>query len=299
MNFTETYNDKKKMVEEQIYKFLPELDKKANTVLEAMQYSLKAGGKRLRPVLLLSSCEFCGGKTADALTYACAIEMIHTYSLIHDDLPAMDDDDYRRGKLCNHKVYGDAAAILAGDGLLNTAIEIICSDIIKTMDDTHMTRQKTLAAKEIFTASGCQGMIGGQIADIESEGRAPSGEILEFIHLKKTTALLMASVRGGALLGSADKEMLEDLTEFAKNMGFAFQITDDILDVCGDQHILGKSVGSDEKLKKMTYPSLYGLAEAKKKVKELNEKSLNILDKYNDKKHFFKYLINELEDRSF
>lgn len=299
MNFTDAYDDKKKIVEEHLYKFLPELDQKANTVLEAMVYSLKAGGKRLRPVLLLSSCEFCGGDTADALPYACAIEMIHTYSLIHDDLPAMDDDDYRRGKLCNHKVYGDAVAILAGDGLLNTAIEIICSDIIKTMDDIYKTKQKTLAAKEIFTASGCHGMIGGQIADIESEGKAPSGETLEFIHSKKTTALLKASVRAGALLGNADRKKLEDLTEFAKNMGFAFQITDDILDVCGDQEILGKNVGSDEKLNKMTYPSLYGLEEAKKKVKELNEKSLKILDEYNDTNHFFKYLINELEDRNF
>lgn len=299
MDFLNTYGHKKEIIEKNLYKYLPDSDKKSQTLLDSMNYSLQAGGKRLRPVLLMASCEFCGGNPNDAIPFACAVEMIHTYSLIHDDLPAMDDDDYRRGKLSNHKVFGEAAAILAGDGLLNTAMEIICSEVYKTVEDVQDTKRKILAAKEIFSASGCNGMIGGQIADIESEGKVFSEDMLDFIHTKKTAALLIASVKAGALLGSADDDTLADLVVFAKNMGLAFQIIDDILDICGNQELLGKSTGSDEKLNKLTYPSLYGIEESKNQVKTLNNHSLKILDKYREKSDFFKNLLIHLADRSF
>lgn len=299
MDFEKLYQEKKLIVEDTIYSYLPSLDEKSIKVYNAMQYSLEAGGKRLRPVLLLSACEFCEGDIYQALPYACAIEMIHTYSLIHDDLPSMDNDDFRRGKLSNHKVYGEAMAILAGDGLLNTAMEIICSDILSSTTDLEITRKKVLAASEIFEASGCKGMIGGQAADIESEKKELSEGFLDYIHTKKTSALLTACMRAGAILGNANDEVLADLTEFAQNMGLAFQITDDILDVCGNQQLMGKAVGSDEKLNKMTYPSLYGIENSKAKVKELEKKSLLILDKYSEKSNFLKNLLLYLTDRSF
>lgn len=299
MDFEERYAKKKLFIEKNIYGFLPQIDEKCRTLYNAMKYSLEAGGKRLRPILFLSACEFCDGDEREALPYACAIEFIHTYSLIHDDLPAMDDDDYRRGKPSNHKAFGEAAAILAGDGLLNTSMEVICSDIRKTVEDSEKTKKKSAAAMEIFTASGCKGMIGGQMVDIESEGKMFSADTLDFIHLNKTSALLTASIRGGALLSGADSSTLADLTEFAQNMGLAFQITDDILDICGDEQLLGKSIGSDAKLNKLTYPALYGLEASKKKIKELEQRSYEILESYQDKSVFLKELLLHLSNRCF
>ncbi len=297
MNFEEHYNKKKKLVEDHIVDFIPKVHKESDTLYHAMKYSLEAGGKRLRPVLLLSACEFCEGNLSDALPFACALEMIHTYSLIHDDLPAMDNDDFRRGKPSNHKKFGEATAILAGDGLLNAAIEIICSDILKTANSSEITQRKLVAAQEIFQASGCQGMIGGQIADIKAEGDHQSEELLEYIHIKKTAALLTASVRAGAILGEAEESVLADLTEFAKNMGLVFQITDDILDICGEDQLLGKATGSDVKHNKLTYPSLYGLERSKEIMKELDEKSIIILTKYKEKSLFFRNLLIFLLER--
>lgn len=299
MDFEKIYQEKKLIIENNIYSYLPSLDEKSIKVYNAMRYSLEAGGKRLRPVLLLSACEFCDGDIYQALPYACAIEMIHTYSLIHDDLPSMDNDDFRRGKPSNHKVYGEAIAILAGDGLLNTAMEIICIDISSSIKNLETTTKKVLAASEIFEASGCKGMIGGQAADIDFEKKELSEDVLNYIHIKKTSALLTACIRAGAILGNADEEVLADLTEFAKNMGLAFQIIDDILDVCGNQQLMGKAVGSDAKLQKMTYPSLYGIDNSKAKVKELEKKSLLILDKYKERSDFLKNLLLYLTDRSF
>ncbi len=298
MNFETQYNQKKEWVESNLESFLPTLDVKSQTLYDAMLYSLNAGGKRIRPILLLATNEFCGGDTENAMPFACAIEYIHTYSLIHDDLPAMDDDDYRRGKPSNHKIYGEAAAILAGDGLLNSAMEMICHDIYHHMGDFKNIKNKILAAREIFTASGCKGMIGGQMADIEAEGKRVSKEHLEYIHMNKTTALIMASVRAGAFLGGAGEALLKNLTLFSKNIGLAFQITDDILDICGDEKLLGKSLGSDIKHEKTTYPSLYGIEASKEKVKALHEESYQILDRY-EGTDFLKALLKRLMDRGF
>ena len=299
MNFKESYDRKKKLVEDHILNFLPKVQEESDILYQSMRYSLEAGGKRLRPVLLLSACEFCEGNQSEALPFACALEMIHTYSLIHDDLPAMDNDDFRRGKPSNHKVFGEATAILAGDGLLNAAMELICSDILKTSNSPEITKKKLLASQELFQASGCQGMIGGQIADIQAEGNTQSEDLLHYIHMKKTSALLTSSVRAGAILGDANETILADLTEFAKNMGLVFQITDDILDICGQEQLLGKAIGSDVKHNKLTYPSLYGLDRSKVIIKELNEESIMILDKYNHKGVFLKNLLEFLLDRSF
>lgn len=295
MDFKTRYEEKKQWVEKNLIDLLPQLNPKSQTVYEAMQYSLNAGGKRIRPILLIAVNEFCGGNIEAATPFACAIEYIHTYSLIHDDLPSMDNDDYRRGKLSNHKVYGEATAILAGDGLLNLSMEIICNEIYNNIDDKTF-KNKILAAREIFTASGINGMIGGQIADIEAEGKKVSKEHLDFIHINKTTALIKASVIAGAYIGGADAQLISDMSLFSKNLGLAFQITDDILDICGDEKLLGKALNSDIKLEKTTYPSLYGIEASKKKIKELHEVSFNIINQY-EGTNFLKGLLMHLTDR--
>ena len=199
-----TYNDYKRMVEDNLLNYIPEIDQKSITIYESMKYSLLAGGKRLRPVLLLASCEFAGTECETAVPYACAIEFIHTYSLIHDDLPCMDDDDLRRGVPTNHKVYGEAIATLAGDGLLNSAVEIMNLDKLMFFDDFDMIKRRISASYEIVTAAGCRGMIAGQVADIEAEDRNCSREMLDYIHNTKTAALIIGAVRAGARIGGAD-----------------------------------------------------------------------------------------------
>jgi len=223
---------------------------------EAMLYSLFAGGKRIRPILALAAYEACGGDAGDILPYASALELIHTYSLIHDDLPAMDNDDLRRGKPTNHKVYGEATAILAGDALLTEAFTILAdrSFSAKVGPDNLL---KTIM--EIATASGLGGMVAGQVQDMLSENKAPDEETLSFIHKHKTGALLLVSVRIGPILFGSDNATLESLSEYGRCIGHAFQVVDDILDVDGNTEELGKTAGSDEKVNKMTYPRLYGL----------------------------------------
>ncbi len=233
---------------------------------EAMLYSLFAGGKRIRPVLALASYEACGGDPADIVPYASTLELIHTYSLIHDDLPAMDNDDLRRGKPTNHKVYGEAIAILAGDALLTEAFAILSdpslggkireSDLLK-------------AASEVAAASGMSGMVGGQVQDMLSENSEPDAETLEFIHRCKTAALIRASVKIGAILSRGGEGKIDAMTEYGNNIGLAFQVIDDILDVEGETEVLGKPRGSDEKKKKMTYPRLCGIEKSREKAKEL------------------------------
>ena len=201
---------------------------------------MRAGGKRLRPVLLLAACEFAGGDINRALPYACAIEYIHTYSLIHDDMPEMDNDDLRRGMPTNHKMFGNAMALLAGDGLLSTAFEVMHKDELLYFDDSAKLKRRIRATYEISKYCGCRGMVAGQVADIEAEGKQCSKEMLDYIHINKTAALIMAAVRAGAHLGGADDQMMEALTLYAENLGLAFQIVDDILDVVGDEATLGK-----------------------------------------------------------
>ena len=234
-------------------------------IYEAMRYSLLAGGKRLRPILCLASCELAGGTTSMAMPTACALEMIHTMSLIHDDLPAMDNDDYRRGKLTNHKVYGDDIAILAGDALLTYAFEFIAT---KTENVPPQQVLQTIA--HLGRAAGAGGLIGGQVVDVESEGKTDvSLETLNYIHAHKTGALLEACVVCGAILASASEADLQRLSRFAKNIGLAFQIIDDILDITATQEELGKTAGKDVQAGKVTYPSLWGIDESRRQASQL------------------------------
>lgn len=234
-------------------------------IYESMRYSLMAGGKRLRPILCLASCELFGGTLDMAMPTACAMEMIHTMSLIHDDLPAMDNDDYRRGKLTNHKVYGDDIAILAGDGLLSYAFEFIASRT------ENVPPQRVLQViSRLGYAVGATGLVGGQVVDLDSEGLTDvSEETLTFIHTHKTGALLEVSVVSGAILAGASESDLSRLTRYSQNIGLAFQIIDDILDITSTTEILGKSAGKDLQAQKVTYPSLWGIEESQRKATQL------------------------------
>ena len=235
------------------------------TLYEAMRYSLLAGGKRLRPILCLASCELVGGEVAVALPTACALEMIHTMSLIHDDLPAMDNDDYRRGRLTNHKVYGEDVAILAGDALLTYAFEYVATQ-------THGASPERVlrVIAGLGKAVGGEGLVGGQIVDLASEGNPDvSLDTLTYIHNHKTAALLEISVTAGAMLAGADETEVDHLRQYAQRIGLAFQIVDDILDITSTPETLGKSVGKDITAQKVTYPSLWGLEESRRQADQL------------------------------
>lgn len=242
-------------------------------LLEAMRYSLLAGGKRLRPVLAIAAFEACGGSGADILECACALEVIHTYSLIHDDLPAMDDDDLRRGRPTNHKVYGEAIAILAGDGLLSEAFLMMLKDSAVIPKDRVFD-----AIAEVARAAGPGGMVGGQVQDMLSEKTPPDKDTLYYIHRHKTGALIAASVRMGGILAGVDALVMEALSTYGWSLGLAFQIVDDILDVQGDEAELGKPVGSDIEKNKMTYPALYGIDESMRRAEELMHEALSALE---------------------
>lgn len=244
---------------------------------EAMEYSVEAGGKRLRPILMMAAADAAGADGTKFLPVASALEMIHTYSLIHDDLPSMDNDDYRRGRLTNHKVYGDAMALLAGDGLLTQAFEVMLEQ--PGVDPAVLLKVVRLVAH----CAGPVGMVGGQALDITSEDKHLSAAEMKQLHEAKTGALFVAAVRGGALLAGADAKTLEDLTHFAKLFGLAFQITDDILDVVGDAAIMGKPKGSDEKLHKSTYVSLYSLEKAREMAAETLREAEAVLAPYGEK----------------
>ncbi|MBH8563862.1 polyprenyl synthetase family protein [Nostoc sp. CENA67] len=232
---------------------------------ESMRYSLLAGGKRLRPILCLASCELCGGTLEMAMPTACALEMCHTFSLIHDDLPAMDNDDYRRGQLTNHKVYGENIAILAGDGLLAYAFEFLVVQT-KKVSAEHLLR----VILKLSHTMAATGLVGGQVADLQSEGLQNIDiKTLDFIHTHKTGALLETSVLSGALLTGASDSILQRLSVYARHIGLAFQIVDDVLDITGTQEELGKTPGKDQKVQKVTYPSLWGIEESKRKSQEL------------------------------
>jgi len=237
------------------------------TVYNAMRYSLLAGGKRLRPILCLAACDLAGGNEAMAMPTACALEMIHTMSLIHDDLPAMDNDDYRRGQLTNHKVYGEDVAILAGDALLTLAFEHVAVATPNVPPD----RVLQVVAR-LGKAVGAAGLVGGQVVDLESEGKTDvTLETLTFIHNHKTAALLEASVTTGAVLAGAGEDDLGRLARYAQKIGLAFQIVDDVLDITSTQEALGKSIGKDEQAQKVTYPSLWGLEKSQQEARRLVE----------------------------
>jgi geranylgeranyl diphosphate synthase, type II len=248
-------------------------------IYESMRYSLLAGGKRLRPILCLATCEMMGGTIEMAMPTACAVEMIHTMSLIHDDLPAMDNDDYRRGMLTNHKVYGEDIAILAGDGLLAYAFELVA---IRTPESVPRDKVLQVIAR-LGRALGAAGLVGGQVVDLESEGKSDiSLETLNFIHNHKTAALLEACVVCGGILASASSEDIQRLTRYSQNIGLAFQIIDDILDITSTQEQLGKTAGKDLQAKKVTYPSLWGIEQSRLKAQELIEAACAELEPFGD-----------------
>jgi geranylgeranyl diphosphate synthase type II len=242
----------------------------AARINEAMAYSLFAGGKRLRPILCIAAAESVGGSQEQALPAACALELIHTYSLIHDDLPGMDDDDLRRGLPTNHRVFGVGAAILAGDGLLTEAFHHLAEAGLAKPDSSLLTLR---ALSVIARAAGYQGMVAGQMADLDAEGKAISLETLGFIHRRKTAELIAASVKAGAILASADEEAIVALGSYGLNIGLAFQIRDDLLDVEGDPKAMGKNTGSDLKRGKATYPSLIGLERSRELQRDLVEQA--------------------------
>ncbi|MEG1105291.1 MAG: polyprenyl synthetase family protein [Eubacterium sp.] len=274
-NFKEELQNKVDMTDEELNFYFEKKFDTPDIIVSAMKYSLFAGGKRLRPILMKETCHSMGGNMEMIIPLACAIEMIHTYSLIHDDLPAMDNDDLRRGKPTNHKVYGENIAILAGDALLNYAIETAISGI--PINNIYDAPYYVEALKYLFEASGVNGMIGGQTGDLLSEDEAINEEKMYYIHAHKTGALLKASVLCGGFVAKATGEEIKALEVYSEKIGLAFQIVDDILDVTGDEKTLGKPIGSDEKNHKSTFVSLYGMASSQEKVKELEILALDVL----------------------
>jgi len=262
-------------------------------IYESMRYSLMAGGKRLRPILCLAACDLAQGSLEIAMPTACALEMIHTMSLIHDDLPAMDDDDYRRGKLTNHKVYGEDIAILAGDALLAYAFQYIAQQ-------THgIPAERVLdVIGRLGHAVAATGLVGGQVVDLESEGQQIPIETLEFIHTHKTGALLEISVVSGAILAGADADMVARLTRYARDIGLAFQIVDDILDVTATSEQLGKTAGKDVEAAKATYPSLWGLEVSRQKAQDLIQSAQSALDPYGSKAQPLRALADYITHRT-
>jgi len=272
--------ERKEAVDRALDRFLLPADAFPLSIHEAIRYSVFAGGKRLRPILVIAAAEVAGGAMEPVLPTACAFELIHTYSLIHDDLPAMDDDDLRRGRPTSHKVFGEAVAILAGDALFTLGMRLLAESFVQ--GDSNPALLPQLLA-EVTDAAGTVGMIGGQVVDIESEGRVVSPSTLEYIHTHKTGALIRAAVRAGALLSAASEEGLAALTTYGERLGLAFQIVDDILDLEGDQEAMGKAVGSDQRKRKVTYPDFYGLEPSRKMATDLIREAKEALDLFGDK----------------
>lgn len=285
--------DRKKEVEQIVTSFLPKEEGYQKTVLEAMNYSVSAGGKRLRPMLMLETYRMFDGTSKVIEPFMAAIEMIHTYSLIHDDLPAMDNDEYRRGRKTTHVVYGEAMAILAGDALLNYAFETAASAFV--LDEGNPAIGKAFMI--LASKAGVYGMIGGQVVDVESEGKEIDADTLKFIHIHKTSALLESAMLIGAVLAGASEQQQRTVELAARELGLAFQIRDDILDVTGNTDELGKPVGSDEKNHKNTYVALEGLEKAKEDVKRYSESAIDRLKSLPVRNEFLYELIEELIDR--
>lgn len=286
------YWDSRKTLIEQALQ--AELDKTGildEKLRESMAYSLMAGGKRMRPILLMAAADAVGADGKRFLSVACALEMIHTYSLIHDDLPAMDNDDYRRGRLTNHKVYGDGIAILAGDALLTLAFSVILRQ--KDVPSERLLR----VVDEISRAAGAEGMVGGQVLDLRAENQNISIQDLRRIHMGKTGALFRAALRSGAVLGGASAQQLDALTLYAEHFGLAFQITDDILDVVGNTAMIGKPVGSDEKNHKSTYVTLTSLDQARELAQSAAAEAVGALRSFGDEASFLRQLVIHLVAR--
>ncbi len=295
MNIQAYLHKKKIIVDRSLEKIVPPATTYPSVVHEAMRYSLFAGGKRVRPLLAIASAEALGASSVGLLPLAGSLELVHTYSLIHDDLPAMDDDDFRRNRPTCHKVYGEAIAILAGDGLLNMAFEVLSDP--KRLKIVPAARMLAII-REISTASGVFGMVGGQVVDIQSEGRDVDLPTLEYIHTHKTGALIRASVRVGALYARAGKRQLAALSHYGELVGLAFQIADDILDLTGTREEIGKDAGSDLKKDKKTFPSFYGLEESRRRAVEVADKAVYLLKDFDRKadplRELAKYIVERV-----
>ena len=285
--------DRQKKIDRALDAFLPKERTRPSTIHKAMRYSLFAGGKRLRPILTLATAEACGGKIEQAMPLACAIECIHTYSLVHDDLPSMDNDDFRRGRPTCHKVFGDGIAVLAGDALLTIAFEIV--------SHAKPARRYDMATllREVAIAAGSRKLIAGQVADLEAEGKESSRNDLLFIHENKTSAILTASVCLGAMSANATTKELSAITKFGRNLGLAFQVIDDILDVTQTTEKLGKSAGKDIAAKKATYPSVIGLEESRMEARRLTRRAHQVLDIFGAKAARLRELADYLLEREY
>ena len=262
---------RQKLIDRALDRYLPRANTKPVTLHKAMRYSLFAGGKRLRPILCLAAAEACRGNIDDALPLACALECIHTYSLVHDDLPSMDNDDFRRGRPTCHKVFGDGIAVLAGDALLTVAFEIV------SKAKPTLSYDISTLLREIAVAAGSQKLIAGQVADLEAEGKKVKRDQLQFIHENKTAAILKSSVRLGAMSANADARKLSAITRLGQRLGLAFQIIDDILDVTQTSELLGKSAGKDVVARKATYPAVIGLEKSRDEARRLTRQAHNAL----------------------
>ncbi|PTY01904.1 farnesyl-diphosphate synthase [Verrucomicrobia bacterium LW23] len=291
MDFARYWSTRQERVEQALNTVLPSAETRPRTIHDAMRYSIFAGGKRLRPILCLAAAEVIGGEYENALPLACAVEIVHTYSLIHDDLPCMDNDDFRRGKPTSHKVYGEGMAVLAGDALLTIAFEAAAG--------ARATERYNHAAMilELARASGSQGMVAGQVADIEGEGKKISVEDLQYIHLNKTAALITASIRLGGMAANAEPAQLDALTTFGRSLGLAFQVIDDILDITQTTEQLGKSAGKDVAAQKATYPALLGLDRAREIADELTTASRSALQPFGEKGKPLEMIADYLLDR--
>lgn len=296
MNFSEFMTITAKTVDAALDRYLPPETADPKVIHASMRYSVFAGGKRIRPALTLAAAKAVGGDQARALPAACAIELIHTYSLIHDDLPAMDNDDMRRGKPTNHKVFGEDIAILAGDALFTHALHLL----VQVGRDTGISPSVLLTVvEEVTKACGSSGLIGGQMMDLMAEGKSLVEEDLVRIHSAKTGALFRVAVRAGAMLGGGSDEDLAVLTAYAENFGLAFQITDDILDVTGDQAVIGKLVGSDARNRKTTYATLFGIPEARRKAEQACSEALTALDGLGKEADFLRHAVQFVALREY
>lgn len=283
------------LIEELLPKLMPSEDCSEKNVIKAMKYSLLAPGKRLRPTLLLAFCEACGGNVNSALPFACAVEMIHSYSLIHDDLPCMDDDDLRRGKPSNHIVFGENIALLAGDALQAAAFEVMLSEESVKNNGINAAKAAAILAK----AAGAVGMVGGQVIDLETEGKNPPLEIITEMYAKKTGCLIKASCLMGCILASSNNNKLAAAEKYAEKIGLAFQIVDDILDIVSDEKTLGKPIRSDEENHKVNYVTVLGIERSREIVHELTKDAISTLSSFDNDVTFLKQLADDLANRVY
>ena len=296
VNFQDELNKRTEEIEKLLMSYLPQEEGFAKTMAQAMNYSVMAGGKRLRPMLVLETLRIFGGEEKLAYPFMAAMEMIHTHSLVHDDLPAIDNDDYRRGRLTTHKVYGEAMGVLSGVALLNYAYEVMLTAF--DIADMPEKQVRVIQAMKVMShKTGLYGMLGGQSVDVENDGKPMSRQMLDYIYENKTSALIEASMMTGAILGGASAEEIAAVEKAAKNVGLAFQIQDDILDVTSTKEELGKPIHSDEKNNKTTYVTLMGIEKASQQVKELSAEAVELLEGLNKKNEFLFTLVKELVGR--